>query len=762
MKLIKNTDNQSNRRLAFRFFLVISAVCFFILTLGMFYTNYFIFEDYQPSLIVFKNKYSQKISGRELLIKDVFRTEFIARANNLGIISINFNTFNRVNNDQLIFRIKEKGGGWLYQNKYSTFGISNKSFFPFGFPPIKNSQGKVYIFELESISGKKGNSVALNLNLPYFLTKYHYPKKYLLSDYKNTIDYLLKKIESLINPTSVFLFIFSLVFPSLIYLFITYFNIFKNVFRQFNIVLNTYYNDKLSNIFYLVSVFIFTFIIAAIFARISVDPHHDGILIKPAFDVLDGKMLFKQTYNQYGALTVLIQALALLIFGRYLIVIRLLTALFYGLSSVFLWLIIKRFTPKLISGLICVIWILLAPFYRIIFLPWSSIYALFTTLLTAYFLILSIEKKNVIWLFLSGITSGLTFWFKQPNGIYLTTAIFIYFLILKLLHIRSSSTHTRQMKLFFLGFFSVCAIILLWLFVNGAVIDWFKQSILLAFNFAVSVGSKNDNFIIGLFNAFFPPSLGPISVWALPPMVVIILLIKAFYIIKSSTTDKSYHLKILSLSLVALSSWLNYFPVNDIRHTFWASPLLIGLLIYGIWEMLKSIKAGTSFFDWLIKIFIFMFFLLIIFFVDIRARLGFALQKFNQRYYSVSQPKVLKYMLLTKEEAEDYYYFSRQMDNFFSKYPNFNLITIGQNALYFTFNSHASNFHPFYIYEGLLLNSGLYPDFTDKLNKQIAYEKVLIIANSPYYPRNYCKLTNHVNRVDNTFLIAPCSLIKNN
>ena len=42
-------------------------------------------------------------------------------------------------------------------------------------------------------------------------------------------------------------------------------------------------------------------------ASLGVDPHHDGIMLKPALDVLSGQVLFRDTFTQYGALTTYLQ-----------------------------------------------------------------------------------------------------------------------------------------------------------------------------------------------------------------------------------------------------------------------------------------------------------------------------------------------------------------------------------------------------------------------------------------------------------------------
>ena len=57
----------------------------------------------------------------EMLKGDYVYGEFYSQYPNLGTVRVRFNTFGRINDDELIFRIKEKSSpGWYYENKYKT------------------------------------------------------------------------------------------------------------------------------------------------------------------------------------------------------------------------------------------------------------------------------------------------------------------------------------------------------------------------------------------------------------------------------------------------------------------------------------------------------------------------------------------------------------------------------------------------------------------------------------------------------------------
>src|SRR4051812_26601218 len=80
-------------------------------------------------------------------------------------------------------------------------------------------------------------------------------------------------------------------------------------------------------------------------ARVGVDPHHDGIMLKPALDVLSGQVLFRDSFMQYGALTCYLQALALW-FSPTLLSIRLLAAAAYVVTLLFLYSAWRMILPR--------------------------------------------------------------------------------------------------------------------------------------------------------------------------------------------------------------------------------------------------------------------------------------------------------------------------------------------------------------------------------------------------------------------------------
>lgn len=127
-----------------------------------------------------KSVLTHSISG-EFLANQKITGEFVSGQNYLGQVSIRFYNYNRINSDSVTFRIKEKGAGsWYYENRIKTDQFLPDELFPFGFPPIVDSKGKTYDFEVQSVKGVREDAITLSTKNPLVTTTYQFPKKSLI------------------------------------------------------------------------------------------------------------------------------------------------------------------------------------------------------------------------------------------------------------------------------------------------------------------------------------------------------------------------------------------------------------------------------------------------------------------------------------------------------------------------------------------------------------------------------------------------------
>ena len=157
--------------------------------------------EYPFSELVYQHSWDKiSLNGKDILAGQRIKGQFTASANRLGGIGIKFNTHNRINSDSIIFRFKEEGKNvWYYEQDSKTDQIRREVFWPFGFPPISDSEGKRYEFEIESVKGTIGDTVAINSSQKTFIAEYTYPKQWLLNE-KQQIPYFVKKKLISLSP----------------------------------------------------------------------------------------------------------------------------------------------------------------------------------------------------------------------------------------------------------------------------------------------------------------------------------------------------------------------------------------------------------------------------------------------------------------------------------------------------------------------------------------------------------------------------------
>lgn len=515
-------------------------------------------------------------------------------------------------------------------------------------------------------------------------------------------------------------------------------------------------NNK--NYFQILFVFLLTLAVASVFARLGIDVGHQGSMFKPAVDLLDGKALFRDSYFQYGPLTALLQAFSLKLFGRYLIVIQLETAFFYALTSILLWLIWSRFLKPVLVTLICIVWVLLAPYFLNVFLPWSSVYSLFFSILALYLMILFLEKNKKYYLFYTGLATACTFWTRQPVGIFLFAAFIIFFIILFVFKNIKFNELFKNSLILLSGFVSISVICLIYLWREGVLTDWWVQDIVWVLGKWAFVGNGNSvhsglllllHKVYNIFFIFFPYrfEIGGMF-WSILPLVSIFLFTST--IIKAFKYNKLEHKEsiLLVILLVSLASWHQYFPQNSLEHVYWGGTLMIFVVAYFFihlvpWYYLANFDSNR----WLCFILISMslLFVYLLGYKEIWWRLKEGKSKINKYDVQLNSPTILKNM---KVETESQKIALEKLDfiikKYIEKFPNTNLITTvyasRANLLFLTLVQNNNGFGPILTGadESVYLYS--YYDYNNRLLDFIKNKKTLIYAEVPQKFDGYYEL----------------------
>jgi len=161
---------------------------------------------YPTTLEVYHDQPVVKTNSIGPLIKNsVFQGEITALYNNLGIMKVRITTFNRVNDDVIRFRIRQKGDvDWYAVNTYSVDRFSNGLLYGFGFPPIPDSKWISYEFEIYSENGTQENAIGFLRGYHSVASQYVFTKAMILKDYTSASMFVFEKIKtSLADPYAV-------------------------------------------------------------------------------------------------------------------------------------------------------------------------------------------------------------------------------------------------------------------------------------------------------------------------------------------------------------------------------------------------------------------------------------------------------------------------------------------------------------------------------------------------------------------------------
>jgi hypothetical protein len=500
--------------------------------------------------------------------------------------------------------------------------------------------------------------------------------------------------------------------------------------------------------------FLLTFIVAGYFSRIGVDPHHDGIMLKPAFDVARGSMLFRDTFTQYGALATLLQAGALLLFGKYLVTIQLLTAFFYGLIAALLYVIYRRIIPAFLSALSVLLWIFMAPYFLALFIPWASVYALFFQLLGTYFIIKYEERANAWYLFWTGVLTSAIFFTRQPGGVFMLAAVYAYLFCTFITKNHPLRKFIHALYLYTCGVALTTSCFLIWITANGAFRDFWLQSIQFAYNFGANRPTAT---LYGVISELFPSdkSMGFKSIgllWSVFPIVTILVGVASLITLMWKRNIKQAK-TVLIIAAIGLSAWNQYYPLNDERHIYWGGTQMFGLLTFTLYTVSGYVLSFVPRHRRKLTIVLTCIALAYCFGPYITLRINDAVEKLRTPYVTVSSPDILRGMLMPAGDAQFYSFAASIITTYFQNNPHGNVVNLSRDALYGAFDPRIRNVSPLTVNWWELY--GIYPDFYAHIESYIQANKPLVVTYTQNIPYGYCPFSTSTS-INPIVLSLPC------
>lgn len=184
-------------------------------------------SKYEPSPSILISEHPNPFSkNTPLLAGKKITFEIASPHDGLGIIAVRFQTYGRINDDVLTFRIKPKDTpSWTYVGKYKTDQFQDHELFPFGFPLEPFSEDWTFQIQLESLSGTESNHVSIDPINPVIVSKYHYPPTDRPPTMFMNIQFGFRKIFSLFTNSSTLFPIIVFFSPLMVFLINSYFSL---------------------------------------------------------------------------------------------------------------------------------------------------------------------------------------------------------------------------------------------------------------------------------------------------------------------------------------------------------------------------------------------------------------------------------------------------------------------------------------------------------------------------------------------------------
>tara|TARA_A100001035_G_scaffold272761_1_gene262453 strand:- start:443 stop:1987 length:1545 start_codon:yes stop_codon:yes gene_type:complete len=230
------------------------------------------------------------------------------------------------------------------------------------------------------------------------------------------------------------------------------------------------------------------------------DFEHAGILFNNSLLFLEGNLPYKDIYILQGFTTLLINFIALLIFGEFLYLIYIISATVYAATFLFLYNIITKFSDVKIS--ICLVTVIFL-IHPNIYLPWGN-YNLFFFLVLSLFFFLNNSKFFII---LSGAFLALATLSKES----FLPFYFLLILFLLIFWIFSNEKKDKKKILYFLiGNSLTVTSFILYLIGNNILLDFIEyyQSRSTLFGSIFNYNNYFKDFVLNFFNLtnfFFEP-----------------------------------------------------------------------------------------------------------------------------------------------------------------------------------------------------------------------------------------------------------------
>jgi hypothetical protein len=477
----------------------------------------------------------------------------------------------------------------------------------------------------------------------------------------------------------------------------------------------------------------------------GVDPHHDGIMLKPALDVLSGQVLFRDTFTQYGALTTYLHAGALWLQPS-LLSLRLLTVAAYAVTLFFLYATWRLILPCSLTVLSCGLFVLFIPGHEKnwlggywMLMPWSSVHALMFQSLGLYALAQVIRHVHAVrWGVILGAACAGAFWCRQPVGVIMTGCASVSWLALLWAGWTPTGASRRSILTAALaGFVIVHALLLGSVALTDALPEWWYQNFVWPGKWAQSGESTSWTLLLAFFVHFRAGAgllvlllalvapgllqragrelsprrlslyylglagglawqhervLGWLALrdggWtALLPVVTLGLALACLAAVfrKPHAPKTTEYFLVAALAAQAAGSLPQYYPVPDPWHVLWALAPAFGLFVHLFWRSARWSAPVTA------------LVLAAVFLPAVWAKARSARLALARHLVTLEHPSVLRGIQVPAAQAQGFRQITALLEQVERHRPGLPSALIGNDALFLCFTHNHTNPSPYYV-----------------------------------------------------------------
>jgi len=482
-----------------------------------------------------------------------------------------------------------------------------------------------------------------------------------------------------------------------------------------------------------------------------VDMAHDGYQLHTARDLKYGAIIFRDTFTQYGLLPDYLNAFSMILLGERLLSLKYLTSFLYALVIFFQYFITRAFLPRIPSFFTGLIWIFLGPYFIHGVMVSAHLYGTLFQVLSILVMFRYIRKPAFGLTIIAGLLNGIMWGMKQNVGAFQFGALFVFIILFHFLQSRDDGDVSRLKRqlpfhLFglMLGFGGFIAASLSWLALNGALQDWYKQTLALAVAYGIM-----DKYVVSVNLPFLSPQINDFlqrlvsflnffihnNILSLPEynkykFSDALWLLLRYSILGMGILEvfraKGRDDRLVLMACVAFFGWFGLIPSNSFMHQWWSLTASFSMFAFIVWRWLSGYRPNP-------RIIVFCVLLIVVSFQNIYMRFDYLLGDLQTEKWStvIQSPNILSGMRTDPQTAAFFAKIYADVSEYMEGHGDRPLMVFGSpwngSLLLLSFNKQTESFHPAYwnVENAIPL---LYPNYEKQMLAFIKEKRPLIIT----------------------------------